>query len=344
MPNSKITRLLGTLLLLRSKEWVSSRDLAQRFDVSLRTVYRDIEMLQKHGIPIQGVPGPEGGYRLETEGPLDPLLFSNDQALSLYLLGAGGSSLPDSIEQRAEKVIGRLEDVIRPEDASLLRRASARIFFDTSDWYWRDEASGWIPLLRQAVFEEQEVFLDYKHRGSDDVEAIHVAPYGLVWKGGEWYLVGKTAERESIERFRVSRITKAALNGSPFSYPRKFDLQKWWTNELERFGKGEIRVRLVVQNEARAEILRLATKDNSDITHQDDVTYVTLYVDRWDWLVPLILSYAGSVYVEEPRQLRQSVIDSLIKGLRWYTNEPASRNKKFVNDDSRLRATRGRVI
>lgn len=343
MANSKMTRLLGTLLLLRSKEWVSSRDLAERFDVSLRTVYRDIEVLQQNGVPIQGVPGPDGGYRLQTEDPLDPLLFSSNEALNLYLLGAGSSNLPENLERRAEKIVGKIDDVIRPEDAELLQKTSSRTYFDTSDWYWRDEATGWMPLLRQSIFEEKILLINHKQRGSDDIENVRVAPYGLVWKGGEWYLVGNNIKSGNIERFRVSRIAKVEVTEDSFLYPKDFILQTWWVEDVEQFGKGDIRVRLLVQKEAQSEVLRLATKQNSSVEYQGDVTLITLYVDKWRWLVPLVLSYAGSIYVEEPADLRQAIIDAFMKGLSRYVSDSANKEQNFVNDDSRLRATRGRV-
>src|SRR5437763_13912110 len=87
MANQRYARHIAIVHLLRSRQWVSSTSLAHRFGVSQRTIYRDIEELIAAGIPIEAVAGREGGYRLNSESPVDPLILDADDALRLYVLG-----------------------------------------------------------------------------------------------------------------------------------------------------------------------------------------------------------------------------------------------------------------
>jgi predicted DNA-binding transcriptional regulator YafY len=340
---SRIGRLLGILLVLRSKEWVLAQELAERFSVSLRTIYRDIETIQRQGIPVHGVPGPDGGYRLETEGPIDPLQFADEDAMSLYLFGAIGPQLPDTLQQGAQEAVSKLSGTLRPQDRKLLRMIRSRVYFDTTDWYWSDHGTGYLPQLREALVNERLLAIRYRQRGASHPELFDVAPYGLVWKGGEWYLVGRLEGRSSVERIRVSRMKSVGVLKRGFTSQPSFNLKKWWTDEIERYGKGPIRVRLIATRDARTELLTLQTKDSSTIEERNGLTILTLYVDRWNWLIPLVLSYGESVVVEEPNALREAVVKVMENTLRRYRTGTTSVDDRFVGDDSRRRATRGRI-
>lgn len=340
---SRLSRLLGILLMLRSKEWVSAQEIADRFVVSLRTVYRDIETLQKNDVSIRGVPGPDGGYRLATEAPFDVFKFADNDAWSLFLFGGAGPEIPDSFRSTLEGAQQRIQDIVRPEDAQLLKLIQQRVFFDTSDWYWKNESLTLIPGLREAITTQQVVSLTHRPRGSNEPTDSELEAYGLVWKSGEWYLVGKPPSGGEVTRIRVSRIIRYSLKKNTFSYPQNFNLAQWWTKDLESFGVGNVRTRLVVNADARSELLTLRTKNNSEIEEMaGGMVRLTLYVDHWNWLIPLVMSYGNSVYVEEPAELREAVVNALERTLLHYCESSTDYDSSFVNDDSRQRATKGR--
>ena len=338
----RITRLLGILLLVRAKEWVPASDLSSRFNVSVRTIYRDIEFMQARGIPIQGSSGPERGYRLEKETPVDPLQFDSDDAMALYLHGTAGTSVPDALTRRAGIILSGMCPELRPEAQRVLENVRKRVYFDTTDWYWRDQSSGIVPQIREAILNERTLLVRYRPRGSTDEAKIRMQPYGLVWKGGEWYLVGRREHQTSAERIRLARIIACEVEEQSFEYPHDFDLGTWWANDLEQFGKGSTKVRLHGTSDIRGELLTLKTKKSSLVELLDDGIRLTLFVDRWDWLVPLILSYGASIYVEEPLELRETVQRTLEQTLGLYASAVKTPTKEFQNDDSRRRATRAR--
>lgn len=348
LKNTKLSRLLGIMLLLKSREWISANEIADRFNVSLRTIYRDIATLQANDISIKGIPGPEGGYRLDSESPFPQILFASEEALGLYYLGAVRSDFPESIRHAGERAITSFAQTADPELVALLDRVVSRIHFDTTEWYWRDESTLLLPLLREALYQQRLIAFEYFERGSSLSVTIQLAPYGLVWKGGQWYIVGRSADG-LIRRYRVSRLIHVQSLEQCFDYPADFNLRNWWEHELEEFGKGDIQVKLRVLPDAQEEFKKIAAKAMTRISFEENTMIITMNVDRWEWLIPLVLSFSPNVIVDEPHELRQGILESLRRGIILYQRDfqeqhesNSDRHKHVAHDDSRLRATRGR--
>ncbi|WP_329410727.1 WYL domain-containing protein [Nocardia vinacea] len=336
-------RQVGIVHLLRSREWVSAASLAQRFEVAPRTIYRDIEELCAAGVPIESVPGPEGGYRLASDQPLSPLTLEADEALKLYVI-----SLLDRSDDAATTT--GIEGFTNAYSREALRRLSQRIYFDTADWYWKDEGSGHLPVVRQALLTGTAVKMSTRVKGTNEPATSIVKPYGIIWKSGEWFLVAAPID-EQPERYRLNLVDQLSPTDLRFSYPEQFQLREWWAVEMEAYGKGEVLVQLRVAPTARDEMARLTLKSNSKlISTPDGGLTIKLYVDRWEWLIPLVTSYGADVLIEEPEALRHAVIAHLARALDAYDQAvfnrdsgPESERSSYRNDDSRLRSTRGRA-
>ncbi len=121
-------------------------------------------------------------------------------------------------------------------------------------------------------------------------------------------------------------------------------LRDWWEGELEGFGKGETPVQLLAGAGAREELLQLARKEETEFQDADGQLRVTLHVDRWEWLIPLLLSFGGSIVVEQPAALRSAVVRAYREGLKAQEEGVPRRERGLgVHDDVRVRATRGRM-
>jgi len=339
MVNPAHARQLGIVQMLRTRTHVPARELADRFGVTDRTIYRDITTLTSHGIPIQATPGAAGGYRLAPEDPLDPLTLDSDQAMRLYVLGfldppTAGSTTED--RGRAAGVSSTVQEV--------MRRLAQRIHFDTADWYWRDEGSGHLPVLRTAMLTGTALEVTFR---TDDggQETTLLKPYGVVWKAGEWHMVAARAAGPP-QRHRLNLVDRLQPTDLTFAYPEDFTVSQWWTAAMEDYGKGDIRVELHVTPAARAELLRLSLKSNSQIhEHDDNSVTIVLYVDRWEWLIPLVTSYGPDVTVTEPPALREAITAQLRRALAAYDTSQAAGPAPpagLPHDDSRLRSTHGR--
>ncbi|MFD7614388.1 helix-turn-helix transcriptional regulator [Streptomyces sp. NPDC059828] len=332
-------RQLGIVHMLRSRTNVPARELADRFGVTERTIYRDVTTLTAHGIPIQACPGRVGGYRLAAETALDPLTIDSDHALRLYVLGFLDPPDPaEPVEERARAagVSDTVQDVIR--------RLAQRIHFDTADWYWRDEGSGHLPVLRTAMLTATALEATWRTKDGRQETGL-IKPYGAVWKAGEWYMVAARTTGGPT-RFRLNLVDRLQPTDLTFAYPEDFSVREWWARAMEDYGKGDLRVTLRVSPAARDELLRLSLKSTSRVHEHDDGSLtIVLFVDRWEWLIPLVTSYGPDVEVTEPAALRTALVDQLRRTLaRYAPTEPpgAVPTPGLPQDDSRLRSTHGR--
>jgi predicted DNA-binding transcriptional regulator YafY len=338
MSKKRDARQAAIVYVLRSREWTTAKSLADRFGVTVRTIYRDTEDLIAAGVPIEAITGPEGGYRLASDKPLPALTLEADDALKLHMISQleHQASPPPPADTSSNKSITNTQ----------LRNLIQRIYLDTADWYWKDEGSAHLPAVRHALLDQSAIQITTSHT------TTIAKPYGLVWKAGEWHLVAEPIDGQP-ERYRLNQIDRVAATDLHFTYPDDFDLRTWWTDTMEDYGQGTIEVRLRVSPAARDELLRLALKKTSTVEHPPEGGLViTLHVDRWEWLVPLVTSYGRDVIVEQPQQLRQAVIAHLTNAVTAY-QQPATTPTTghteaalcptFTADDSRLRSTRGRT-
>jgi predicted DNA-binding transcriptional regulator YafY len=229
----RLDRALGILLLLRSGATLSATELARRFEVSPRTIYRDIEVLSAVGVPVYAELGRRGGFRLLPGYFLPPVMFSRGEATAL-LVGAAmlrrlrATPFAAELETAAQKVRAALSDEVR----EAITRAEGAIGFEPipADLLHpeRGEARGERPIIRmtpqheqevlsmflQAVVEARLVILSYQGSDQDTPTAYRVIPHGLVWDRDRWYLMGTLADPAGSARlWRADRVVASRPDG-----------------------------------------------------------------------------------------------------------------------------------
>ncbi|WGD42214.1 helix-turn-helix transcriptional regulator [Streptomyces cathayae] len=259
MPPVRADRLLSLLLLLQNRGLMTAPELAAELEVSVRTVYRDVEALGAAGVPVRGERGPEGGYRL-MEGYRTRLTGLTDaEAGSLFLAGlpgpAGDLGLGAVLASAQLKVEAALPGAL----AEQARRVRERFHLDAPAWFRDADPVPHLERIAGAVWERRVLRTRYRRwRGEVHRE---VRPLGLVLKGGIWYLVAlagapenseapKSSESsESIVRtYRVSRFQAVEETGEVFTRPAGFALAAYWAESSRRLEgalrQGTARLRL----------------------------------------------------------------------------------------------------
>ncbi|MGW6619646.1 helix-turn-helix transcriptional regulator [Nocardia sp. NPDC055002] len=218
MPTSSSTatsrRLLSLLSLLQvRRDWPGGL-LAERLDVSGRTVRRDVDRLRELGYPIQAIKGPEGGYRLEAGSELPPLLFDDEQAVALAVALRIAAGTGAGIEEGAARALATVRQALparlRARVDSLEPAASgAEVQVDTRV----------LVELSTAIRSAEEVRFDYPRsaNGAESGAPRRVQPHHLVVRNGRWYLIGWDPEREDWRSFRVDRMSLRIPNGPRFA-------------------------------------------------------------------------------------------------------------------------------
>jgi predicted DNA-binding transcriptional regulator YafY len=234
-------RLLAILLLLQANGRLSAADLAERLEVSRRTVYRDVEALGMAGVPVTAERGPAGGISL-MEGYRTDLTGLTEAELETFLAFAPPALAADlGLE-------GSFESARRKLAAARVGRSPGsmqqRVLVDSSRWGRRPAVPEHLARVQDAVWSDRRLSLRYRRAEEEVLERL-VDPYGLVAKNGVWYLLAVADDELRI--FRVSRIEAAEVLPDTFRRPPDFDLARAWRDRMAGWQPAESSLQVTVR-------------------------------------------------------------------------------------------------
>jgi predicted DNA-binding transcriptional regulator YafY len=213
------TRLLTMLEVLEARGTVSGRELAERLEVDPRTVRRYAVKLEELGIPVETERGPYGGYRLRPGFKLPPLMLTDDEAtavvLGLIVSRRTGIQIAESaVEEELAKILRVLPTELRDRVGALE---------GSLDWTWtrrerQPPATEVVLTLAAAIRSKRRARIRYATPGREEADRI-VAPYGLVFHAGKWYLAADDERSGEIRTFRVDRVRSAELRSERATPP-----------------------------------------------------------------------------------------------------------------------------
>ncbi|MGW0085834.1 helix-turn-helix transcriptional regulator [Streptomyces sp. NPDC003393] len=222
----KADRLLSILLLLQTRGRVPAHELADRLDVSVRTIYRDIEALSASGVPVYAERGRHGGIELLAGFRTDVTGLTADESRALFILAAQGAhaalGLDAALGSALRKVMAALPAPHRPA----AEVTSRRILVDATRWKSGPRQTVDLDVLKDAVFADRRLRLRYRHSGEREPRTYTVDPYGLVSKAGVWYLVADRRGRPQL--FRADRVRSARLLDDPVRRRPGVELADAW--------------------------------------------------------------------------------------------------------------------
>ncbi|HET6856166.1 MAG TPA: WYL domain-containing protein [Streptomyces sp.] len=248
----RASRLVTLLLLLQNRGRMTAQQLAEELDVSVRTVYRDVEALGSAGIPLYGAAGHAGGYRL-VDGYRTRLTgLTPGEAQAAFLAALPGAAAELGLGEALATAQLKLRAALPTELREHAGRIQERFLLDAPGWYGDADRTPHLAPVAAAVWARRAVALRYRRwRAPEEIER-RVAPYGLVLKAGRWYLVA--GGPSGIRTYRVDQI----LGLRPleeFVVPDGFDLAGYWTSYLadfrDRLHTGEALVRLTPEGARR---------------------------------------------------------------------------------------------
>ena len=303
---------MSVLLLLQAKGRMTAQALADELEVSVRTIYRDVESLHAAGVPLYGDAGPSGGYQL-LDGYRTRLTgLTEQEAESLFLAGLPGPAadlgLGDAVSAAQLKLMAALPSSMRDRASHM----ATRFHLDAPAWYYDPERSPFLGLVADAVWRERLLEVSYRRwRAPEDVTRV-LRPLGLVLKAGRWYLVAQGSTR--ISTYRVSQIQAAAVLDETFERPEAFDLAAHWTASLEDFQARQYTGSAVIRLSARgwesfsSQVLPVVARAAEESAVDDgEGVRVTIPIESLGHATGMLLRLGGEVEVLEPAELREQV-------------------------------------
>ena len=287
------SRLFKILYYLLDKGHATAPELAEKFEVSVRTIYRDVDAISSAGIPIYVTTGRNGGIQFLDNYVLNKSFFSDSEKLEIL---SGLQSL------------SAVQD---PEVDAVLNKLSAIFQIGLTDWIdvdfsrWGSVAEKENRLfrqLKQSILENREITFDY-HTSSGNSGKRNVYPYKLVYKDRAWYLYAFCASRNENRLFRFSRIKNLILTEAHFE--RKADIQ--YHSVFPKPEKIGDLIDLELEFTLDVGYRLFDTLDDATITKHEDGYTVKLTLPENNWLYDFLMSFGNKVTIIRPKSIRQTL-------------------------------------
>jgi predicted DNA-binding transcriptional regulator YafY len=315
---SPTTRLLTVLELLQSYKQMSGTEIARRLEVDVRTVRRYIVMLQDMGIPIEAERGVHGAYQLQRGYKLPPLMFTDDEAVSLTLglLAIREFRFPVNVEA-IEGALAKTERVM-PEKLLMQARAlQEAIVFNVLSPPTRLQ-NEFVATLSSAIQQRQQLHLRYlSFHGEESERAFD--PYGIVFHDGYWYTSGYCHLREDLRTFRIDRIAALEPLEASFERPADFDVLSHVMNSLASIpGPYPVEILLKTSLEQARQAIPPAV---GVLEETEDGVILRRAVRQLEWMAYFLIGLDFPVVVIEPQELRDVIRQIAHKLLQMAGNE-----------------------
>ncbi len=284
----RASRLVSVLLLLQGRGKLTARQLAVALEVSVRTIYRDIEALSAAGIPVYGEAGPDGGYQLlgGFRTRLDGLTAGEAQALWLAGMPRAAADLGLGTVLATAQL--KMQSALPPELRDGASRVAGRFLLDAPGWYQDGDSSPHLAAVADAVWNERRIVVRYRRWTAPTNVTRTLDPHGIVLKAGKWYLVARDAAADTaagrpaeagpgdrasapMRTYRINQILAMTVPGERFGRVPDFDLAAFWASSVAGFlaglWQGEATIRLSAAGRERmAALLSPAVVSAADAT------------------------------------------------------------------------------
>ncbi|RMZ59347.1 YafY family transcriptional regulator [Chryseobacterium nematophagum] len=304
----KLDRVTAILTQLQSKPIVRAQDLAQKFDVSVRTIYRDIKTLENAGIPIIGEAG--SGYSLMDGYKLPPVMFTKEEVLSFIAAEKLMQKfLHESLGSHYQTAMEKVRSVLKYSDKNLIENIEKQIDVFNYHAKTEDNLRNVIPIILESIAEKKQLTMEYKTMDSK-ISTRTIEAVGVFFEFNYWYIWAYCLLRNDFRQFRVDRILQIIKTQNSF-------LQEYGQiNEYKRNGEGnKTKVRLLVD---RKIINYLANSkkyygliEEVDTENGVELTFETEWINdgfpRW------LITFADYATILEPESLQVKLNDLIHK-------------------------------
>lgn len=296
----KVDRLVSIIMMLLDKKRIGAQELANTFEVSPRTIYRDIEAINMAGIPIRSISGVGGGFEIMPEYKIDKKVFSTAD-LSAILMGL--SSLSNMV--RGDELVNALAKVksfIPAEKAKDIEIKTNQICIDLSPWIGNRNIRPYLETIRTALQDCKLLSFEYTtHRGNKTVRTVE--PYQLVLKSSHWYFYGYCCTRNDYRLFRLSRMSELQMEQETF-VPQ--DYQKPILDFEEILVAMQTEVKIRIHKSILDRVLEYCTFDHFT-PDGDEHYFVNFPFIENDYHYDILLSFGDKCECLEPLHIRTEI-------------------------------------
>lgn len=310
-------RLLSIIMLLQIHKQLTAEELSKRLEVSIRTIYRDIDVLSGLGVPISTERGSAGGIKLLGNYKTS-LTGLNSNELHYLFMPTPNKLLDDlSIDKPNYSTFLKLLNNLPTAQRSEIENIQKYIYIDMDPWHnTHNVDKEIISTLQKAI--GHTLVLNITYRKINEVKAVILNPLGLVCKKGIWYLIG--INENIIKTYRVSSIETAYITKEIFSRPIDFNLEKYWLTSITNF-KSNI-PKYIITIQVNETILNRIKERNfikiSKIVEDDSNFIITIEFDAKWQSIEFVIGFGKDIIVMDPPELIDEIKEKALEVLKLY--------------------------
>lgn len=300
----KIDRMLTIIVMLLNRSRISAKELAEKFEISVRTVYRDIEAINKAGIPIISYPGNNGGFGIMENFKLDHQLLTLNNLCSILSALKGINSTLEDIE--LESSIEKLRNLIPKDKTHHLDLHMEQIIIGMQPWAYSSKQKQRVKIIQNAITQSQLIIITYRNY-ANEASTRQIEPMSLVFKSYTWYLFAYCRLKKDFRVFKISRIIDLQVENVIFTRREKS------YQDFEEASKKQVpltSVTLKFAPQVRTRVEDVFDRENVEILSTGELVVTAQFPEK-EWYFAMILSFGEHVEVLGPERVRRAVASQI---------------------------------
>lgn len=309
----KFDRIVGILIQLQSKKIVKAQDLAERFEVSLRTIYRDIRTLEACGVPIYSEAGI--GYSLVDGYRLPPVMFTKEEAMSFITAEKLMQHFTDTnLKKHFQSALIKIKAVLKDSQKDWIESVESKMAVTPATHFFNKDIPDALEILIESIAEKKQVVMTYESVEAEHPSERTIEPVGVFHEHNFWYVMGYCHLRKDYRQFRADRILSISRSEKPFTKTHQ-DLEYYRKKPLTE-NKSLVRFKIDKSVSKFLHFNRNFYGFTKEIKHKDyvemhfEVDYKNRGMARW------FMMFADWADILEPEDFKQEVRDLMAKSLK----------------------------
>jgi predicted DNA-binding transcriptional regulator YafY len=300
---NRLDRLTAILIQLQTKRVVKAEEISKRFEISLRTVYRDVKSLMEAGVPIGSEAGK--GYFIVDGFHLPPVMFTQDEASAMLLAGKLVDKMADkSVRTAFDSSLHKIKSVLNEAERDHMENLDQHVeVFLRSRYEQRDPEEfpdHFLTEIQRAIAKHEVLKLNYSN-ADNEVSEREVEPVGIYYYSLSWHLIGWCRMRKEYRNFRSDRIKSLANTGQKFEPRSKLSLDDYFKSQVQS-NPNLIRVVVIFFKSGLRGQKLYGCISQEELGDQIRCTFL---MDNLDYMARWLLMFGNTVTIEQPEELKE---------------------------------------
>ena len=296
----KVDRLVSIIMILLDKERIGAQELADIFEVTPRTIYRDIDTINMAGVPVRSTPGVGGGFEIMQNYKIDKKVFSTTDLSSILM---GLSSLSNMIRgDELVNALAKIKSFIPADRAKDIELKANQIYIDLSPWMGNGNIQLYLEIIKTALKESKLLSFEYADRYGNETTRT-AEPYQLVLKNSQWYWQGYCLTRNDFRLFKLSRTSNLQIQKETFT-PR--DYQNPQLDVTDIAATMQIKIKIRIHKSIMDRVLDYCTYEHFSPDGNEHYLVSLPFIEN-DYYYNILFSYGDKCECIEPLHIRSEM-------------------------------------